>query len=573
MSVKLPNRKKLVNNVPHIWDINDLLECISSHGDKVCYKYFEQGKIKEMTYNEVHKMVNQVAAAFDKLGFSGKRVAVIGDTSPQWLCTYMGALASGTVIIPMDKELALPEIEKFLEMVEAEAIVYSKTFNEKFVTTIGAHPTLKKFIPISADYDSSFSDKVLPFAEFINIGQTNLDDGYTIGMVQNRDEMCEMLFTSGTTGTSKCVMLSQKNIFAAVSSAIDSVCFVHDDVIVSVLPVHHTYELMCLLAELAYGVETCINDSLRHVLKNFQLFKPTGLVLVPMFLNTMYKKIWSEAERTGKAKVLKGALATSRAMSKVGIDMRKTLFKSVLDSFGGRLDHIICGGAKLNPDLIVAFEEFGISVFEGFGITECSPLVSVTPYYARKLGAIGPAVPSCRVRIDPNGEETEEGYPMGEIQVKGDNVMIGYYNNPEANADVFTHDGWFRTGDIGYMDSDGYIYITGRIKFVIVLENGKNVFPEEIEEYLDVIETISECCVVGRKNPDSDEIILTAVVYPNYSKFPADADEQTVKDTIRKEINATNRKLPTFKQIKSVEIRRTEFEKTTTKKIKRQLVK
>lgn len=573
MATKLPNRKRFSSNIPRIWDINDLLECIESHGDKVCYKHFEKSKVKEMTYLEVHAMVNQVAAAFDKLGLKGKRVAVIGDTSPQWLCTYMGALASGTVIIPMDKELALPEIEKFLEMVEAEAIVYSKSFNEKFVTTIGSHPTLKRFIPISADYDSSFSEKILPFSELLEIGKANIADGYKVGMVKNRDEMCEMLFTSGTTGTSKCVMLSQKNIFAAVSSAIETVCFTPDDVIVSVLPVHHTYELMCLLAELAYGITTCINDSLRHVLRNFQLFKPTGLILVPMFLNTMYKKIWSEAERTGKDKVLRAALASSRSMMRVGVDMRKTLFKSVLDSFGGRLDHIICGGAKLNPELITAFEDFGISVFEGFGITECSPLVSVTPYYNRKLGAIGPAVPSCRVRIDPNGEFTEEGYPMGEIQVKGDNVMIGYYNNPEANAEVFTDDGWFRTGDVGYMDSDKFIYITGRIKFVIVLENGKNVFPEEIEEYLDVIETISECCVVGRKNEGSDEIILTAVVYPDYSKFPDDADEKLIKDIIRKEINATNKKLPTFKQIKAVEVRRTEFEKTTTKKIKRQLVK
>lgn len=573
MATKLPNRKRVSNNIPKIWDINDLLECIQGHGDKVCYKYFEGGKVKEMTYNEVHTMVNQVAAAFDKLELVGKRVAVIGDTSPQWLCTYMGALAAGTVIIPMDKELALPEIEKFLEMVEAEAVVYSKSFNEKFVTTIGSHPTLKRFIPINSDYDSSFNEKVLPFAELISIGKAHIEAGYTIGMVKNRDEMCEMLFTSGTTGTSKCVMLSQKNIFAAVSSAIDTVCFTHDDVIVSVLPVHHTYELMCLLAELAFGITTCINDSLRHVLRNFQLFKPTGLILVPMFLNTMYKKIWSEAERTGKDGTLKAALKTSRGMMKVGIDMRRTIFKSVLDSFGGRLDHIICGGAKLNPELITAFEDFGISVFEGFGITECSPLVSVTPYYNRKLGAIGPAVPSCRVRIDPNGDVTDEGYPMGEIQVKGDNVMIGYYNNPEANAEVFTHDGWFRTGDIGYMDNENFIYITGRIKFVIVLENGKNVFPEEIEEYLDAIDTISECCVIGRKSEDSDEIILTAVVYPDYSKFPDDADEKLIKDIIRKEINATNKKLPTFKQIKAVEIRRSEFEKTTTKKIKRQLVK
>ena len=569
---KLPNRKREIKNLPHVWDINDLLECIRSH-DKVAYKYFEGSVVKEMTYAEFYQMSLRVAAGFDKIGLSGKRVAVIGDTSPQWLATYVGALASGTVIIPMDKELAVAEVEKFLEMVEAEAIVYSKSFNEKFLNTIKSHSTLKKFIPISSDYDSSFSENVLPFKELLELGQSALDDGYTVKMVKNRDEMCEMLFTSGTTGTSKCVMLSQKNIFAAVSSAVDSVCFVPDDVLVSVLPVHHTYELMCLLAGMIYGITICINDSLRHVMKNFALFKPTGLVLVPMFLNTMYKRIWSEATRTGRAGALKAGLVLSRNLMKVGIDMRRTIFKSVLDAFGGELDHIICGGAKLNPDLIVAFEEFGISVFEGFGITECSPLVSVTPYYARKLGAIGPSVPSCRVRIDPNGEVTDEGYEIGEILVKGDNVMIGYYNNPEANADVFTNDGWFRTGDVGYKDSDGYLYITGRIKFVIVLENGKNVFPEEIEEYLDTIDTISECCVVGRKSDVGDEVILTAVVYPDFTKFPKDVDDETVKDTIRKDINATNKKLPTYKQIKAVEIRKTEFEKTTTKKIKRQLVK
>lgn len=569
---KVPNRKKLVRDLPHISNVNDLLSCIYSHGDKVVYKYFEQSDLKEITYREFYKMVHQVAGAFSKKGLVGKRVAVIGDTSPQWIATYIGALASGTIIIPMDKELALPEIEKFLSMVEADAVVYSKSFNEKFVTTIESHPTLKLFIPINSD-GAEASEKLLPFADFLSVGQEALDNGYTVEKVEAHEKMCEMLFTSGTTGTSKCVMLCQKNIFAAVNSAVETVCFSKDDVLVSVLPVHHTYELMCLLAELAFGMTTCINDSLRHVMKNFQRFQPTGLVLVPMFLNTMYKRIWSEAERTGKAKTLRKALKISRGLRKIGIDLRRKLFKSVLNAFGGNLDHIICGGAKLNPDLIVAFEDFGISVFEGFGITECSPLVSVTPYYARKLGAIGPHVPCCQVRIDPNGEETPEGYPMGEVQVKGDNVMLGYYNNPEANADVFTDDGWFRTGDVGYLDKDGYIYITGRIKFVIVLENGKNVFPEEIEEYLDTIETISECCVIGRKSEDSDEIVLTAVVYPDYNKFPKDTAEEAIKEEIKKAINATNKRLPTYKQIKAVEIRNTEFEKTTTKKIKRQLVK
>lgn len=573
MSTKLPNRKVLTRPLPpHLEDVNDLLACIKSHGNKICYKYYEQGELKEMDYQAVYAMVHQVAAAFDKLGFVGKRVAVIGDTSPQWLCTYMGALAAGTIIIPMDKELLVPDIEGFLTMVEADAVVYSKTFNEKFVNTIETHPTLKRFIPVTAD-ENATSDKVLPFNEFLKIGQAHLDAGHKVAREIDREALSEMLFTSGTTGTSKCVMLSQKNIFAAVNSAITTVCFSSDDVLVSVLPVHHTYELMCLLSELAYGMTTGINDSLRHVMKNFQLFKPTGLALVPMFLNTMYKRIWSEAERSGRAKTLRRAIKVSRALLKVGIDLRKVLFKSVLDAFGGDLDHIICGGAKLNPDLIEGFEDFGISVFEGFGITECSPLVSVTPYYARKLGAIGPSVPSCTVRVDPNGEETPEGYPMGEIQVKGDNVMIGYYNNPEANAAVFTEDGWFRTGDVGYLDADGYIYITGRIKFVIVLENGKNVFPEEIEEYLDTIDKISECCVVGRKSENGDEVVLTAVIYPDYTKFPKDVDDDTVKDAIKKAVNTTNKKLPSYKHIKAIDIRKTEFEKTTTKKIKRQLVK
>lgn len=569
----IPSQKRLDRPSPRVWDVNDLIGYMGTHGDKTVFRYYENGKLKDMNYTQFYAMCCNVAAGFDKLGLVGKKVAVIGDTSPQWLATYIGALAAGTVIIPMDKELDLPEIENFLTMVEADGIVYSKSFNEKFVTTINNHETLKYFMPVNAEYDSSFSEKVLPFGDLLSLGQENINNGYKIPMHHNTDEMCEMLFTSGTTGTSKCVMLSQKNIFATVSSAIETVCFTKDAVIVSVLPVHHTYELMCLLAAFVLGAEVGINDSLRHVMKNFKLFKPTGLVLVPLFVNTMYKRIWSEAERTGRDKALKTALKTSKALRKVGIDARKRLFASVTDAFGGRLTNIICGGAKLNPELIEAFDEFGINICEGFGITECSPLVAVNPYYARKLGSVGPHAPSCRVRIDPTGEQTEDGYELGEIQVKGDNVMIGYYNNPVANADVFTNDGWFRTGDVGYIDSDKYIYITGRIKFVIVLENGKNVFPEEIEEYLTSINTISECCVIGRKNHDEDEVILTAVVYPDFTKFPENCDDETIKETIRKAVNTINKKLPTYKQIKAVELRKTEFEKTTTKKIKRQLVK
>lgn len=571
------NRRRMERVLPHIWDVTDLCDIIERYGNKTLFRYYEGKDIQSMTYATFGTQVREAAAAFTAMGLCGEKIAVIGETSPQWVCTYLGALAAGCVIVPMDKELDTEEIRRFIAMVDARAIVYSKSFNEKFIKSISDGDTgIRYFIPITPAYDSSFDNKVIAFDQLLTCGRERVErDGYHYPIVRNREKLAEMLFTSGTTGTSKCVMLCQKNIFAAVNAAVETVCFSADDVVVSVLPIHHTYELMCILAEMVYGIEICINDSLRHVMKNFQLFKPTGLVLVPLFINTMYAKIWSEAQKSKKETILKAGLATSKTLMAVGIDARRKIFKSVLDAFGGRLDHIICGGAKLNPDLIAAFEDFGISIFEGCGITECSPLTCVTPYFARKYGSVGPAVPCCRVRIDEKtgSGENEEGYVEGEIQIKGDNVMLGYYNNPEANEAAFTTDGWYRTGDIGYMDGDGYVYITGRMKSVIVLENGKNVFPEEIEEYLGKIDTICESVVVGRKAPDSDAIILTAVVFPAYDKFPTGASEELIRESIRNSINAMNRRLPGFKQVKAVEYRQTEFEKTTSKKIKRHLVK
>lgn len=571
------NRRRMERVLPHIWDVTDLCDIIERHGNKTLFRYYEGKDIQSMTYVTFGTQVREAAAAFTAMGLCGEKIVVIGETSPQWVCTYLGALAAGCVIVPMDKELDTEEIRRFIAMVDARAIVYSKSFNEKFIKSISDGDTgIRYFIPITPAYDSSFDNKVIAFDQLLTCGRERVErDGYHYPIVRNREKLAEMLFTSGTTGTSKCVMLCQKNIFAAVNAAVETVCFSADDVVVSVLPIHHTYELMCILAEMVYGIEICINDSLRHVMKNFQLFKPTGLVLVPLFINTMYAKIWSEAQKSKKETILKAGLATSKTLMAVGIDARRKIFKSVLDAFGGRLDHIICGGAKLNPDLIAAFEDFGISIFEGCGITECSPLTCVTPYFARKYGSVGPAVPCCRVRIDEKtgSGENEEGYVEGEIQIKGDNVMLGYYNNPEANEAAFTTDGWYRTGDIGYMDGDGYVYITGRMKSVIVLENGKNVFPEEIEEYLGKIDTICESVVVGRKAPDSDAIILTAVVFPAYDKFPTGASEELIRESIRNSINAMNRRLPGFKQVKAVEYRQTEFEKTTSKKIKRHLVK
>lgn len=568
--VKTYTAPKTRRQYERVSDAADLYRIMCRHGDRVAFSYFgEKRKVIDITYRDYAKKVLRFAAALTKLGYKGKRVAIIGENSIFWSAAYIGTLLSDSVVIPMDKELEISVIEAFLDSVDADVIVYSKSFNGKFRDAQKAHKSLSLFVPIEPD-ENEVGDKIMAYSDLIALGKQAVKDGYTVPAVANRDAMAEMLFTSGTTGTSKCVMLSHKNIFAVVNAAAETVDFCPDDVVVSVLPVHHTYELAVMLAELDYGIHICINDSLTHVLKNFQLFKPTGLVLVPLFVYTMYKKIWAEAKKNKKDKILKIGLGASHALQAVGFDKRRAIFGDVLNAFGGNLKKIICGGAALNPKMIAFFESIGISIYEGFGITECAPLTCVTPYYARRFGSVGPAVPCCQARIEEM-EVNSLGYPEGELQIKGDNVMLGYYNNPEATADVFTADGWFRTGDMAYMDQDGYVYITGRLKTVIVLENGKNIFPEEIEEYLGDIETIAECVVVGRQSGST--VNLTALIYPDFTKYPDGTSLDDIRIDLEKAIHCMNKRLPSHKHVKAIELRETEFEKTTSRKIKRHLVK
>ncbi len=568
-----PKTERICENVKNVAEYCDV---ISKHGDKIALSYFDKKRVlHDMSYGELSLFIKKISAGLGELGLGGKKIAVIGETSPEWIASYIAILASGSVVIPMDKELQIDVIEGFLSWVEADAIIYSEKFKGAFDGAKATHRSLKYFIPM-ADFEESCAEncegKTVALDKIVAMGEKAVNEGYKYNTDIDNDALAELLFTSGTTGTSKAVMLSQKNIFSVVSSACETVDFNPDDVIVSVLPIHHTYELACMLAAFVYGMKVCINDSLTHLLKNFQTFKPTGLVLVPLFVYTMYKRIWAEAKKTGRDKMLKVGLGATKALSVVGIDKSRQILAEVHNTFGGRLEKIICGGAALNPKMIEFFDLLGISIYEGFGITECAPLTCVTPYYARKYGSVGPAVPCCEVRISGSAIN-ELGYIEGEIQVKGDNVMIGYFDNDEANAQVFTEDGWFGTGDAGYMDDDGYVYITGRLKTVIVLENGKNVFPEEIEEYLSQIEEIAECVVVGRAQNRTDNVILTALIYPDLTKFASDISEEGLSEFFTEKINLINKKLPTYKQVKSVEIRKEEFEKTTSRKIKRHLVR
>ena len=542
----------------------DLLPALDARGDRALFKYPEGKEFVTLSNADFATKVRRVAAGLSAVGLGGKRVAIIGETSPEWVASYLAIVAGGGVAVPMDKELAIESIEGFLASVEAEAIIYSQSFHEKLAGARESHPSLKAFIPIKGEA----GEKILPFADLLAKGEDALAAGYVLPE-RDHDAPATMLFTSGTTGTSKCVVLSEKNTCACVNAACESVNFSESDVILSVLPIHHTYELAIMLAAISVGITIGINDSLRHLMRNIAEIKPTGLVLVPLFVSTIYKRIMDKAKKQGKDGLIKKMIPVAAHLPR---KMRRKLFGAIHETFGGRLTKIICGGAALNPELVKSFDAFGIQICEGYGITECSPLIAVNPYFANVPGCVGPAVPCCQARIAVTGKN-ELGFDEGEIQAKGDNVMIGYYNNDEANAAAFTEDGWYRTGDVGYIDGRGYIHITGRLKSVIVLESGKNVFPEEIEEYLEDIEEIAESVVVGRKAEDSDTVLLTAIVYPNKDAFPEGTDKDTMYKVIYDKLLEQNKRVASFKKIMALELRDEEFEKTTSKKIKRHLVK
>ena len=342
VEVKIHKKPKTTHKYERVEHVIDFLRVIEKHGDKVAYSYFDSKRnVKDLTYARLVRRVKRMAAGLTSLGYAGKRIAIIGETSPAWLVTYLAVLATGGVAIPLDKELEISVIEGFLDQVDADGILYSGSFNGKFLNTMESHKSLKLFMPIAPN-DAELEGKgVIPYKKVLERGKNVIaETGYNFPPVTNREGLAVMLFTSGTTGTSKCVMLSQKNVFSCVSAACASVDFCADDKIVSLLPIHHTYELACTLAAMDYGIHICINDSLTHVLKNFKIFKPNALVLVPLYVYTFYKRIWSEAKKSGRDKKLKLGLGISKAMTTVGLDKRRDLFKDVLSAFGGNLEKI-----------------------------------------------------------------------------------------------------------------------------------------------------------------------------------------------------------------------------------------
>ena len=563
-----------------IKDLRDMVQTSAAFfGDKDLYVYKEDKQEVHFSYNQLRDEVERFGTALNVLGIDEGRVAVIGETSAKVTVTYLGTVNAGGVIVPLDRELTEDQIPEFIERAECDMVVYSASFNGIITKMAAKMPHVKYYIPMKGedevDHSLPSAPVVMQFDEVLKLGEQALNEhnnSYYLHKI-DLDKMCAIIFTSGTTGTSKGVMLSMRNLVAAADASCKGVPYDSKTRLVSVLPQHHTYEMTCShLAVINLGASEYINDSLKYTMRNFQNYKPTALVLVPLFVETVYKKIWDNIRKKGMEKKVRGLMKFSDTLLKMGIDLRGVFFKEIQAALGGEVKSMICGGAPISPQILKDFYSFGVVIFEGYGITECAPLVAVNPNGAARFGSAGKPVHDEKVRIDKDPAED-----FGEIVVKGPNVMLGYYKDEAATKAAFTHDmknfdnnGWFRTGDIGYIDNDGYIFITGRKKNVIILSNGKNVFPEELEEHLSHDPRIAESVIIGREQ--NGETIITALVHPDYEKFEGKSDDEIAAE-IKEAVNDVNRTLPSFKHMTAVEVMKDEFEKTTSKKIKRYLYK
>ncbi|MBQ8146098.1 MAG: AMP-binding protein [Clostridia bacterium] len=542
-------------------------------------------KVKEemvtVNYDEYLPFLQKMTLAFSQLISKDEKVIVLGETAVQWITSYVATVTAGGVIVPLDPGILEDEMINFINLSEAKVVVYSKTFEKLFQERGGELKTVEMFVetdkstftlttdePYEAARYTSFNN-ILALGEYLyaNLGE----EGFVLPE-QDNEKLSVLLFTSGTTGTSKGVMLCQKNI-CAVMKGIEPTLNVltKDDAVMSVLPIHHTYEMSAgILAPMLYGCTVNISDGIKYVAKNMKQFQPTIMTLVPLFAATLYKTIMKSVQKQGKEKTLKTGVKISNFLLKLHVDIRKKLFAQVLEALGGRLKYFVVGGAALNPELVDNFKSLGIHISQGYGITECAPLISVIGLKDYNPASCGKAMPGMQVMIDKEHPDDL----TGEIVVKGDNVMLGYYNAPELTDEVLNN-GWFRTGDYGYVDKNGYIYITGRKKNIIIASNGKNVFPEEIEEYISDIPLVEEVVVIGRDEKKNGEVSIVAVVVPNMEECEAKGltEDEAIYDAIHEKINEVNKKLVAYKHVNLVELRKEPFEKTAAKKIKRFLIK
>ena len=536
--------------------------------DKNALTYKKKATAKEAlhyTYSEGRDFVRSIGTEFIAMGMRDANVAIIGEASPEWVFSYFALMSIGAVTVPIDKELPAEDMASILNTAACPYVVYSTAITEKIKKVKELVPSLHTFVEMG-DGCREFSvnlDTVRTLgAEKYSAGDNSYYD-YDI----DPKKLASIVFTSGTTGKGKGVMLTTENICMDMQQGMYN--FNITERTMCVLPPHHTFgSTVNFVGHYAQGCEIYISSGLKYIMNELKTFKPTHLILVPLFVETFYKRIMSAAEKSGKLETLKKGIKISNLLLKFGIDIRKKLFgESVLSNFGGELEMIICGGAALNQDIIDFFESIGITILNGYGITECAPLISCNRNEYRKQGSVGLPIIGGHVKIlnpDENGE--------GEISYKGPNVMMGYYNDEEATRAAFTEDGYFRTGDYGKVVMEGddqWIYITGRLKNLIIFSNGKNVYPEEIETDIQGVYGVNEVVVyAGESKSNPQKEVIVAEIFPDFDALAMHGitDAQKYFDDAIIKINEKN---VSYKTVGKVKIRNEEFPKNTSKKITR----
>ncbi len=519
-----------------------------------------------VSYSQFKKDVDSLGTMLIKLGLQGKRIALIGENRYEWCVSYLAVVNGVGTIVPLDRELPQNEIENLLKRSQADAIIYSGNIRKQIQNI-----SLK--LDFYIDMDNNDNQEVLSFQNLIKEGSKLVEAGDMsfINAPINEDEMNMLLFTSGTTDTSKAVMLSHKNICSNLM-AMCSMLYIGDkDTFLSVLPLHHTYECTCgFLCQIYRGSTIAFCEGLRHIAKNLEESKSTMMNGVPLIFEAMYKRIWDQASKNpATLRKLKFGLSLSRLLKKVNIDLTKKLFAPIHQSFGGHIRLFISGAAGIDPVVARGFRDFGINIVQGYGLTECSPIVALNRDVKFKDSAAGIPLPNLDVKII---DQNEEG--IGEIVVKGPSVMLGYYEENSMDTSKVLKDGWFYTGDLGYIDSEDFLHITGRKKNVIVTKNGKNIYPEEIETLLNRSKYVKESMIYGKNEGD---VVVAAIIVPDTEKIDEDfkdgLSQEDIHELIHQEIKSVNKSLTLYKHIKDFSLRDNEFAKTTTRKIKRYIEK
>lgn len=523
---------------------------------------------EHLTFRECEEFVRDTATELHAEDLCEKNIALIGEASPEWMLCYFAVLSSGAVLVPIDKELPVPDMASILNTAGCVMAIISPSAEKKFADVQKFVPSLRSTVLMGEISDGSALSDCRTLSALRGEGRERYEAGDTsyFDYEIDNERLASIVFTSGTTGKGKGVMLSQKNICSDMVQGMFNFQISYRSMFV--LPPHHTFgSTVNLLGHYAQGCELYITSGVRYIMNELKEYKPEHLVLVPLFVETFYKRIITSAEKAGKLGMMKKLIAASNASRRVGIDMRKKLFRSVLENFGGNLEMIICGGAALNQNIIDFFDGIGITILNGYGITECAPLISCNRNEYRKTGSVGLPIVGGKIKIldpDENGE--------GEIAYSGPNVMLGYYEDEEATKAVLDEEGWFRTGDYGKIvteGSDQWLYITGRLKNLIIFSNGKNVYPEEIETELQGIDGVNEVVVYAgdsRRSPEKE--VIVAEIYPD-ADLLAEHGVTDIKKYFEEEVRKVNARSVSYKAVGLVKLRNTEFPKNTSKKITR----